>query len=165
MDGKKWYTVREYKKHSTVIVHDVRENVKPLHSGGKYVSVSCGFDTKEELEEHYKIPKWKCSKCGGVVELSYHHRKQLEDKKMCFSCDFWDSKVKSKNGRVIINSECYYIKPDNPNAMFKGHGGRSFKIRILDTGEVIHTKNLWNAGGVPDVFKNELPDNAEFMKP
>ena len=45
-----------------------------------------------------------------------------------------------------------------------GCAGRRFWIRFKD-GRVLTTNNLWCGGKVPDEFRKDFPDTAEFFVP
>jgi hypothetical protein len=127
-------------------------------------SISPGYDTEEELRKNYPIADWSCSKCGGVVSLSFYHREELEKNKMCFSCHCWHSRIKLKSNQVIIDGALYSIGRENMRRAHSGFGGRRFRIKRFESDEIIETTNLWFGGDVPDRFHNDFPDNAEFVK-
>lgn len=81
----------------------------------------------------------------------------------CFTIKFWDGICEEKEEHVVINGVCYAIA-DEPLNGFLGYGGRKFKIKMLDTGEVIETNNLWCQGDVPEEYKSRLPNTAEFVR-
>ena len=120
-------------------------------------------DSLEEL--HELIAGFKCSKCGGVVTLSYTNNDDLINHKMCFKCDhFRLVKLTANNdkNRMIINHSSYHVVPDN-NGFSKGFGGREFKIKRFDNPNVIVTHNLWHQGEIPKIWRDEIPDNAVFI--
>lgn len=51
-----------------------------------------------------------------------------------------------------------------PPGAFRGFSGRRFWIRFKD-GSTLTTNNLWYQGKIPDEFRDELPDTAEFYTP
>ena len=81
----------------------------------------------------------------------------------CFITKFWDGICEEKEEHVVINGVCYAIA-DKPVNGFLGYGGRKFKIKMFDTGEVIETNNLWCQGDVPEEYKSRLPNTAEFVR-
>ena len=81
----------------------------------------------------------------------------------CFTIKFWDGICEEKEEHVVINGVCYAIA-DEPVNGFLGYGGRKFKIKMFDTGEVIETNNLWCQGDVPEEYKYRLPNTAEFVR-
>lgn len=132
-----------------------------------WTSRSPGFDTEEELRKYTNLPDWKCSKCGGEVTLTYSNNDKLIEHKMCFSCNHFREqaeKLKTDVNKFVINNHVYTVYPDAPNAPFKGFGGREFKIRPFGSNDILVTHNLWSQGEVPAVWRNELPDTAEFVK-
>lgn len=64
---------------------------------------------------------------------------------------------------VPEKESCYYIgyEDELSDPYHRGFFGRSFTLRRLDTGEIIHTNNLWSAGCSKDCEK--LP-HVEFIK-
>lgn len=77
---------------------------------------------------------------------------------------FWRSQLADRSNAVVIGSNHYRIEPDGggPRHM-RGHSGRLFRIRTLDSGEVIATRNLWHQGVIPPPWREQLPDTAEFI--
>lgn len=85
---------------------------------------------------------------------------------------FWAEKVrwkengdKNESGYQAIRSGGTHMvigreDPDNP---FRGFGGRQCKFRLLETGEVIESTNVWYQGRIPSDYKLLLPDNAELV--
>jgi hypothetical protein len=45
---------------------------------------------------------------------------------------------------------------------FRGFGGRRFIIEMED-GTIHVTTNLWCQGGIPEIFRSELPNNSVFF--
>lgn len=123
-------------------------------------------------------PKYKAHKCKlcGKVEQPYYMeevRKRLVEQQICFTCDYWMIRVRRIQQRgnkaevVIIQDEergpiCFCICPEDPEEkVFRGFGGRRFRIRYKD-GTIVTTTNLWHNGVVPENFRHLLPVNAEF---
>lgn len=105
----------------------------------------------------------KCKKCG--VEIDALHLDNPKEE-LCFSCNFWqqqhDADLKCKDHEfAIIDGKHYRIGPEDAPAYFRGFGGDKFVIKFHDGTEVI-TTNLWYQGEIPDVFKKDMPNNADF---
>lgn len=87
---------------------------------------------------------------------------------LCFNCSFWSGTVKAYNAgeRIVIDGRMYFIGPEDKPILFKhrGYGGNKFYIKKLSTEEIITTTNLWHNGKVPEIFRDQLMDNAEFVK-
>jgi hypothetical protein len=66
----------------------------------------------------------------------------------------------------VVVKGCHYIigaeKPTTPRS-WRGFGGDRYHIRFNDGREVVST-NLWCQGPIPAQFREQLPDNAEFVK-
>lgn len=82
----------------------------------------------------------------------------------CFDQDYWKRIVAEKDFYLFIDGVSYYLDDESATSNFRGFGGCKFFIRMKDTGRVIVTTNLWSQGHIPDNFKDELKDNAEFCK-
>lgn len=80
----------------------------------------------------------------------------------CFTKKFWNDIVTEKDEHIIVDGTCYAIPHDAVN-WFHGFGGRRFKIKMLDTGDVIETNNLWCQGKVPEEYRHLLPNTAQFV--
>ena len=111
-----------------------------------------------------------CEICGKELDRKYWINEEYYNicsSSQCFEEKFWQLIIKEKDEHVIIDGECYSFDKNNPIAdgskTFLGFDGRRFKIKMLHTGEVFETNNLWSNGKVPDKFKEQLPDNAEFV--
>ena len=140
------------------ILHCERANLP------QWTSCSPGFTTKEELYKYAHIPEWKCSKCGGFVPLTYQNNKQLIEHKMCFNCNHFRKQfeaMKTNKNKYIVNGGFYTVYPDDPQAVFKGFGGRLFHIKEIATGKVIDSRNVWHQGQIPKAW--EFENTAEFM--
>lgn len=108
----------------------------------------------------------KCVICGKEIEKSQYTNAVLCSSK-CFHVHFWRKIIAEKEKHIIIGGECYQDGGDikNPSSyMFLGFSGRRFWIRYFD-GKEITTNNLWYQGKIPDEFRDQLPDTAEFYVP
>ena len=108
--------------------------------------------------------------------------------KVLFHRRFWDKKVEwanngdmtipeakgDKSSRVIRVNHQHYVIGAEPtadelrrNRQFGGlgHGGSEFQFRLLATGEVIVSRNVWSQGKIPKEYWEALPDNAEDVTP
>lgn len=110
-----------------------------------------------------------CVQCKKVEELRWMAsiNKELFENKWCFDCHFWEEKVRwaatSEKLCLRIDGHHYVANGIVPRGFGMGFGGRLFKYKILATGEVGETNNLWHQGTIPDNFKERLPDNAVFI--
>jgi hypothetical protein len=111
----------------------------------------------------------KCKICGKEDRLHYFPdvEKDLMDRQLCFTCGFWDDKIKLLNepNTVIIDNVFYSIDREEYKypSEFRGFGGERFNIKFND-GREITTTNLWCCGTIPKHFRNKLPNNAIFIK-
>lgn len=151
----------------TEIIHSEKPP-KMRYEGGEWSSLSPGTEDLKESKEKWCMPEEPCRCCGNVFSASYSEptKAQLLSKNVCFGCNFWQEYVEQKNDFRIarIEGSHYCIVPDdNSPHGFKGHGGSEFRIRFHDGREVV-TRNLWHQGTIPPHFRDELPDNATFVR-
>lgn len=119
----------------------------------------------------------KCLVCNKEVNTDGPHYRMSKDEyicsKECFYKNFWDAKVrwkenndKTEQGERVARIEGvhYVIGDENDTSTFRGHGGRKFTIKFLDSDETITTTNLWRQGVIPEEYKELLPDNAIFCE-
>ena len=129
----------------------------------KWSSCTGRYDTKDELLVGCKIHHFPCIKCGNLFSTNYSNGEDLRRKRMCFSCDFWDQYEKTQHldTHAIIDG-LHYVICSEDKGVFRGFGGRLFKILFNDGREVV-TTNLWHQGTIPPHFRKRMPDNAKFM--
>lgn len=80
----------------------------------------------------------------------------------CFNKRFWQLALDDE--AIIIKGVCYHIgeePKDLINTYGLGYGGMKFRIKMIDTGEVITTHNLRYNGDVPKEYA--VKDNAMFL--
>ncbi len=79
---------------------------------------------------------------------------------------FWSEQASDRSNAVVVNHEHYRITPDLSPSMSDcaGFAGALFRIRMLDSGKVIESRNLWRQGVIPPSWRDRLPDNAEFIR-
>lgn len=163
MEKKFWALASN--KGDAKILHDTNEK---LHDRTifPWTSLSCSYDTKEELIKAEGILDEPCRECGCLVSTNYvdYTKDALIRENLCFYCYFWKDKLKHVDNPNVarIAGTHYYIDEDRPNAAFKGFGGMGFTIKFND-GRVVTTHNLWCQGDIPVVFRDRLPDNAVFI--
>lgn len=106
----------------------------------------------------------KCCICGKEIEKSSYSSllPPLCDNRECFTEQFWQEIINDKY-HLFINHRAYCASKEK-NPVFKGFGGAKYKIRKLDTGEIIETDNLWTNGELPEKYWDQVKDNAEFIK-
>jgi hypothetical protein len=79
---------------------------------------------------------------------------------------FWDDQLADRSNAVVIGSVHYRIGKHiaNIKPSLLGFGGRHSTIRMIDTGEIIETNDLWHQGTVPEEYRELMPNNAEFVQ-
>lgn len=79
---------------------------------------------------------------------------------------FWAEQIAGRSNAVVIDGDHYRIEPEpGPREpQMRGHSGRLFRIRFREDGRVVETRNLWHQGKIPPPWREQLPDNAEFIK-
>ena len=76
------------------------------------------------------------------------------------SKEFWSKIVAKKDNYIRIRGRCYHI--DEKYNASKGRQGDKYTIKFFN-GKKITTTDLWHCGKIPDEFKDELCNNAEFV--
>jgi hypothetical protein len=109
-----------------------------------------------------------CKECGAEeIPSRWHNGKRLARRQFCYTCDYWLHSV-PPNGQTIMRAdgEVYEILPDLPQGKpgMRGYGGREFRFKKLETGEVTVSHNVWHRGTVPERFRDRLPDDARILK-
>jgi hypothetical protein len=73
---------------------------------------------------------------------------------------FWDEQLSDPG--IIIRGNHYRTGNSKTKSKWNGFGGQDFRIRMLDTGKIIETCDLWHQGEIPKFYA--MKDNAEFIK-
>jgi hypothetical protein len=76
---------------------------------------------------------------------------------------YWNQQLSDRTRAVVIEGIHYRIGTRTGGGDMNGHGGRLFRIRYLDDGRVVETRDLWFQGPIPPMFRDRLPDTAEFV--
>jgi hypothetical protein len=164
---KKWFLCSNADKTEIVEGKCKGTQIQTISFGGIWTSRSIGYETREELLEGEGVLTEPCKICGKIVSTKFSEstKKQLIEKELCFSCDFWDELAK-KTDRIIANHTCYKDggKKTNGDKSCMGFGGADWKIRMND-GSLIETNNLWCNGDIPKHFWERMPDNALVLQP
>jgi hypothetical protein len=67
-----------------------------------------------------------------------------------------------KGGQRVIRCQGHhFVLYEYHQTGMRGFDGRTFRFRMLDTGEVIEHDNVWYQGTIPERYREQLPDNAE----
>lgn len=117
-----------------------------------------------------------CTKCGKHEDRNWipEAAQELAERQLCHSCNYWWTYLYAAekpdmhhhhSTAVVIDGHVYTDggRVSNPNAPFVGHAGREFRIRMLDGSRELSTNNLWSGGKVPELWRPEIPDTAEFI--
>lgn len=99
----------------------------------------------------------KCTKCKQKFDTNSHI---LKIKGWCFYCNFWAEIAAEREDYLIIDGHSF-SDGGRTSSPFKGMGGRLFNIETND-GRKFQTNNLWHQGKIPEVWRDELPNNARF---
>ena len=82
------------------------------------------------------------------------------------SKSYWENVIAEKEYHPVINGRCYYVNIKKPIELVytlnNGFGGQWFKLFF--NGQTIITNNLFLNDDVPDEYRAQLPDNAEFLE-
>src|SRR5512140_3687319 len=119
--------------------------------------------------------EYACSTCGKkdswerFGETDSIEVKLMKEKEVCFTCACWLNRIeegKTDDRFFVVNGISYWfgnrIPEDQPASFKDTHGFSGRKVHILRNGEHIYTDNLWDQGRIPDQFRDQLPDTAEF---
>ena len=104
----------------------------------------------------------KCQVCGKEIDKSKYSNGIICSPE-CFERNFWLEKIRNKDQYIIVNNEIYAIGEEDSKSIFRGFGGANYIIKFFDGAEV-STTNLWYCGEIPEEFRDQLPDNAVFIK-
>lgn len=135
--------------------------------GGKH-AISYGQDEAKARAAWAALwAKPLCRECGEPELSEYipETQRQIEERQLCFSCNFWTNKLEEFGADHFVADGCLYrIRPDAPIGYrgFVGHGGAEFTVEYPG-GQQRTTKNLWAAGPVPEHFRDRFPDTARFV--
>jgi hypothetical protein len=114
----------------------------------------------------------KCTKCSSGFRhdpesyLDCAEKVLMVKQHICFTCAFWLGYIQRRDepGMARIKGVHYVVGDEKASWVVRGFDGQRFVIRFKD-GRVVTTHNLWHQGEIPEVWKSELPDNAEFVRP
>lgn len=116
----------------------------------------------DSITKEPEVPSLICKVCGHRELLKWAHKKQLIERQLCFSCDFWqdvmdDPSVVFAPGSFWGDPEihAYSIGEEDVSIMSRGFGGRKFRL-LFTTGAEIVTTNLWHRGAVPERFRERV---------
>lgn len=149
-------------KEGSYILERDDPKAKMVFEGGTMTSRSTCHDNIEELKIAEGIPEKPCLICNSpfCTHFTEPIKSEMIERNLCFSCNFWTDIIAIKDTRIIMNG-VVYVK-GKEDTVFKGFGGRTWKIQMND-GTIIETNNLWCNGDVPERFKEQLPDNAKRL--
>jgi hypothetical protein len=119
------------------------------------------YKTPEEATDAYYHRV--CPKCGGFMMNS--------DKPWCINCmrNRWKIMEDFKAAHYFYEPKTKHIlhmEYEDELTRDRGYNGQSFVIRRMDTGEIMHTSNLWsdrsgdNNEGYPEI---EFIDGANML--
>lgn len=85
---------------------------------------------------------------------------------MTYEENYWKRLAERANPNdAVVKGHFYSIGPENPRTprKYRGFGGDRYVVRFND-GRMVTSTNMWYAGTIPEQFRGQLPDNAEFVK-
>lgn len=119
----------------------------------------------------YPLP-YNCKLCGNQEnpdDFCNENNRVVETmlkQHVCFNCAFWMNIINSQAppGQIIIGHTYYIAHPyvKRPLNRIKGNNGKEMYIRIFN-GELIKSNNVWCKGEIPEQFREQLPDTANFL--
>ena len=104
-----------------------------------------------------------CSKELGTDSFISSDERSMKETGECFECSIWRDRLPlvGNPNIAIIDGTFYTIDDENSKDPFRGFGGDKFVIKFKD-GRVVTTTNLWCGGNIPDAWKPQFPNNADF---
>jgi hypothetical protein len=120
-----------------------------------------------------------CIKCGDEERCRYNEETvaALTARQHCFSCDFYwrflndPAPLPNRHHHstaVIANGHIYTDGGNVENAghdtRLLGFGGHKWHFRMLDGSREWVSNNVWHGGEIPEVWRKEIPDNAEIVQ-
>lgn len=141
---------------------------KMLYEGGECNSIQSGGETEEILRQKLGIPAEPCRECGQIFCTTFSEpmKSEMLAANICSNCHFWREYVEKRDDPHIarIKGLHYWANPPTgqKDTRFNGFAGQNFHIRFHD-GREIETNDLWHQGDIPLIFRNRLPDNADFV--
>lgn len=111
---------------------------------------------------------------GAHRSIGYASREAAEEElsqEIAGTYEFWREKIawrkagdRTSAGRPVIrcNGMHYVVGTGSAGSLSAGFGGHEFRFRMLKSGQVVTTRDLWFQGEIPVEFRDELPDNAEI---
>jgi len=114
-----------------------------------------------------------CIFCGGDIALNYSETMNiyLMERCVCFRCNYWCERMEriGNPNQIVIGHSMYQDSGDKPNAHehrgtvgFMGFGGHRFYWKMLATGEIRTSNDLWSNGKIPEHFRSNFVPNAEW---
>lgn len=102
---------------------------------------------------------------GGTVFDTREAAELALPRDLAFTENFWARQLAHSENAVVIDGKHYRTEPvpAGSPAHTRGFGGRVFKIRDMNTGEVTICGNLWFQGEIPDWARDVLVDTHEFV--
>lgn len=109
----------------------------------------------------------KCPTCGKELETNSFigsvDERSMKEKGECFGCALWRERLNLVGNPdvAIIDGTFYTIDNEDSKDPFRGFGGDKFVINFKD-GRKVTTTNLWCGGSIPEHWKPQFPNNADF---
>ena len=125
----------------------------------------CTFRLSDHSSQSYwwemeTRPLCICSLCEDLYEESIAKggiEDRMREDHLCFGCSQWSIRAEGENP-LVIDGMRYSLGTGNSGGM----AGRKFVIEYF-SGEIVETHDLWCQGEVPEYFREEIPDTAEFL--
>lgn len=161
----------------TKIADIVREKNKFAHGGFVLCLVPLGEPNWRKYmgqspDAEYIAQLFACSICGGCATTTFMEpmKSRLIAKRVCSTCDHWQELIE-KDATVYAQTAVrvggrHYVMGKNTardHDRFAGFYGDVWHIRFFD-GRTARCNNLWSQGEIPERWRAQLPDNAEFVR-
>ena len=83
---------------------------------------------------------------------------------MALNDSFWNFQIEDRESAVVINGVHYRIGSKPYPQKGYGFDGEHYRIKMIETGAVIDTRDLWHQGTVPEEYRGILQDTAKFVR-
>lgn len=140
------------------------DHTKSVGPGSFVSSRSGSYISIEALRKDCMLTNKPCIECGCLVETRYNCGEEMRRQNICFFCLHWQQLAAKVNDpkSVRVNNNHYQIGNGTGPSPWRGFGGQTFKIQFFD-GRQETTTDLWHQGTIPPIWRDRLPNNAEFV--
>lgn len=113
-----------------------------------------------------------CVHCNKEIEFNYLHNEELKARQECFHCNHFMGLLRRPDRSDCLVVHRYDVR-DQPIGHYMhgagggphaGFGGDKWTFKLIPSGEILITTNLWHQGTIPDHLLKYFPINAVLVK-